>query len=136
MVFSEGTAEALGEHTGACQACGSGRTQVRTSCPRITVLSVWLPFKGNEMLKSISIQHGCEGDRLFPKLPFWPPVSLEQIHGFVQSSFQSPFPTGPDNFLQPECPLSPWQQHPAPWRSEQAGCPPSAPEPDPAREPH
>uniref|UniRef100_A0AC11EG82 Leucine rich repeat containing 51 n=1 Tax=Ovis aries TaxID=9940 RepID=A0AC11EG82_SHEEP len=43
---------------------------------------------------------------------------------------------GPDNFLQPECPLSPWQQHPAPWRSEQAGCPPSAPEPDPAREPH
>lgn len=33
MAFSEGTAKAPGEHTGACQVSGSGGTQVRTTCP-------------------------------------------------------------------------------------------------------
>lgn len=49
MVFSEGTAKALGEHTGACQVSGSGGTQVRTSCPSdysaVSVVPL-NPFKG------------------------------------------------------------------------------------------
>uniref|UniRef100_A0A8C8ZGA6 Transmembrane O-methyltransferase n=1 Tax=Prolemur simus TaxID=1328070 RepID=A0A8C8ZGA6_PROSS len=43
---------------------------------------------------------------------------------------------GPNNFLQPECHLSSRQQHPSPGRGEQAGCPPSAPEPHTPWKPH
>lgn len=60
-----------GKHTGAWQVSGSGGTQGRTSCPldhsAVSVVPL-NPFKVNETLKSISIQHGCEGDKFSPKL--------------------------------------------------------------------